>query len=139
MRRLCIVGIGSPFGDDTLGWEAVSVLEQSKLVNAEYDIVFKQADRPGAKLLDIIAGESAVVLIDAMRSAAPAGTVHSIDRDQLDRHGERMSSHALGVAEVLVLGEILGDLPDRLWLIGIEVGGVPQWEKLVELVESLAR
>ena len=78
-----------------------------------------------------------MILIDAMRSGVPAGSIRSINRDQLERYGERLSSHALGVAEMLALGEKLGDLPDRLWLIGIEVGGAPQWEKLVELVESL--
>ncbi len=136
MTRLCVVGIGSPFGQDTLGWEAITVLEQQQWADAHCEVVFAQADRPGPKLLEIMAGETAVVVIDAMRAGSPPGTICLIDGDQLERYGERISSHGLGVADVLAIGAQLGDLPDQLWLIGIEVGRAPHWEQLVELVQA---
>ena len=123
MKRLCVFGIGSPFGDDRHGWEAIEMLRRSPLNLPGWHIEFDRLDRPGPGLLDRMEGADAVVLIDALCSGAEPGSVMPVDREALAQSGARYSSHALGVAEVLELGERLSALPERLLVIGIEAGG----------------
>lgn len=124
MKRLRVLGIGSPFGDDRLGWLAVERLKATEPTRSGWSLEFDTLDRPGPGLLERMAGAEAVVLVDAVRhSGAEPGAVFAIDRDQLARYGDRCSSHSLGVAEVLALGEKLDALPPRLAIVGIEAGG----------------
>jgi hydrogenase maturation protease len=63
-----------------------------------------------------------VVLIDAVRSGAPPGTVHRIDLKEtrpgfLKSYG---STHGLGIAEAVELARSLNRLPETLILYGIE-------------------
>ena len=76
----------------------------------------------GFALLDALAGVDEVILIDAVQSGAPAGTLHRFDAaaaplppDQL-----RCSTHLLGIAEAIELARALGELPARLVVYGIE-------------------
>ena len=81
----------------------------------------------GGEPVDLIhewADEDEVILVDAVDSGAPPGTVHRIDAADpgvgaVPSHG---STHALGVAEAIALGRALGQLPARLTLFGIEGG-----------------
>lgn len=122
MKRLRVFGLGSPFGDDRLGWTAVEQLRTTPPDLSGWTIEFDCLDRPGPSLIDKMAGVDAVILIDAVHSGAAPGSVFAIDRTELVRCGEGRSSHSLGVAEVLDLGERLGALPPRLGLIGVEAG-----------------
>ena len=65
------------------------------------------------------------IVIDAVRSGAPPGTIHRIDlAGSTFRAGPRHgSTHGLGVAEAVELARALDRLPERLELYGIEAGG----------------
>jgi hydrogenase maturation protease len=123
VKRLRVLGIGSPFGEDRFGWEAIDRLRRTPRRIPGWTMEFDALDRPGPGLLEKMAGADGVILIDAVQSGAPPGSAFALDRGQLLRAGDRFSSHALGVAEVLALGEKLEELPPRLGLIGIEAGG----------------
>lgn len=138
MKCLRVLGIGSPFGEDRLGWEAVEYLRRAPPRLPGWRIEFDTLDRPGPGLLDKMSAADAVILIDAVHGGARPGAVFRIDRKQLLQDGERLSSHALGVAEVLALGEKLGDLPPCLGLLGVEVGG-PLAEHLPAVFDQQVR
>jgi hydrogenase maturation protease len=73
-------------------------------------------------LVEQIEGRAQVSVLDAMRGGWPAGTLRLLDPDELADEPGGLSSHGWGVAESLALARALGTLPERLDLIGIEMG-----------------
>jgi hydrogenase maturation protease len=73
-------------------------------------------------LLDAWRGEPAVVVVDAMLSGAPAGSVRRLDaaRGPLPAPLFRGSTHGLGLAEAIELARSLGQLPPSIVLYAIE-------------------
>src|SRR5690554_5464460 len=111
-----VIGIGSPFGDDCVGWAVTEQLEQHSL---PADIELVTLDRPGPDLINWLEQDIKTVLIDAMQTTAfPAGHWMPLDIDQLDS-SEDLSSHRFGLAPTLKLAQALGCLPDKLKLIGV--------------------
>jgi len=125
MRRLILLGIGSPFGDDTLGWQLLDALAQRGLDLPGWQISYAKADRPGPGLLDYLKDTDAALLLDAMQADDPPGTVRLVEPAQLASQNSPTSSHAMGVAESLALGGQLRMLPSRLHILGIQVGAPP--------------
>ena len=123
MKRLALVGVGSPFGDDILGWQLLDALAARELAIPGWDITFSKADRPGPGLLERIRDQDAAVIIDAMQSCRAPGKVRVIALSELQYPERPLSGHAMGVAEALALGRQLTLLPERLHILGIEMGG----------------
>jgi hydrogenase maturation protease len=75
--------------------------------------------------LDLIAeieGYDQLVLVDAVATGAPVGTVRLFDEQQLVARGGDAYPHGLNLGEALALGRRLGAaLPRRIHLVGIEV------------------
>jgi hydrogenase maturation protease len=113
-----IIGVGSPFGADQLGWLAIDHLVACSLPNCE----LMKLDRPGIGLLDHFQNVDQVILIDALLSQEATGRVVLIQADELVDCESLTSSHGFGVAETVAMAAQLGALPARLHLIGILVG-----------------
>ncbi len=122
-RGPLVIGLGSPArGDDAVG-PAVARAVAARLPGVA---VVDHEDPTG--LLDVWAGHSPVVLVDAVRSGAPSGTVHHLRTGQALppvttgawRHSGYGSTHAVGLAEMVELGRALGRLPDCLVVVGVE-------------------
>jgi hydrogenase maturation protease len=79
------------------------------------------SDRPGAGLLELMRGARGVILVDAVRTGARGGTVHRLAGKDIIAGRPLLSSHGMGVADALALGEALGDLPEHIVLYGIEL------------------
>ena len=86
-----------------------------------------------------------MVIVDAVRSGAKAGTIHRLDAlaRPLPAQLFRASTHHLSVAEAVALGRALGRLPERLEIYGIEgrdftagLGLAPEVERAVERVAA---
>ncbi len=141
MSALRIIGIGSPFGGDGIGWDAIDALEHSGLA-ARYPSARVETFRcgsPATGLLPLLAGVDAAILIDAVVSGAAPGTLHRIDLDQLDEATRQISAHDLGVAETLALARTLGMLPENLLIYGIEAGGKgEEAEGIAALISAIA-
>ncbi len=122
--KVTIIGAGSPFGADRLGWLAVDWLKQSDLSKhlSNFQFAFIRADRPGALLLEYLCSADTAIIIDAMQAGLPPGTLRTFTPDQLSGKTGLFSSHGFGVAESIALGSALGRLPRSLSLIGIEMG-----------------
>lgn len=121
-----VIGIGSPFGDDRLGWEVIDQLRQYPLLK-KLDSTLWQAstcDRPGLQLLSAIQGAATVFLVDAIYSVQRTSgyvwhaTAEDIAQQSTDT-GDSFSSHGLGVFQAVELGRVLGLLPPRLEIYGI--------------------
>jgi hydrogenase maturation protease len=82
----------------------------------------RESSGEGTALMEAWEGAEAVILIDAVCSGAPAGTIH-----RLDAHAEtvppalfRYSTHAFSVAEAIALARTLNRLPPRLIVFAVE-------------------
>jgi hydrogenase maturation protease len=76
-------------------------------------------------------------VIDAVRSGAPAGTIHRLDvgSEPAPAAPRLGSTHAVGLAEAVELGRALGRLPARLELYGIEGARFDAGAELTPAVE----
>lgn len=113
MSRL-VIGIGNPGrGDDAAGLE---VARRLRTVPA------RERLGAGFDMIDEWEGADDVILVDAARSGAPAGTIHRFDatRVRLPATVFATSTHSMGVAQVVEVARALGLLPPRLWVYGIE-------------------
>jgi hydrogenase maturation protease len=76
----------------------------------------------GLALLGILEGRAAVVFLDAAALDAAPGTVHLLRGDDLlDRAaGPGTTAHETSAADLLRAASLIGDLPPRITLVGIE-------------------
>jgi hydrogenase maturation protease len=116
--RIRVIGIGNADrGDDAAG-----LLVARELVSrlpAAIDVVECAGDQ--TRLLDAWHGATLVVVVDAMRTGLEPGTLHVLDPTAAPLFDDAaLSAHGLGLAAALELGRALGNLPERLVIIGIE-------------------
>jgi hydrogenase maturation protease len=111
-----IVGLGSPHGDDQLGWFAVDRLRARLPEGVAADKV-----RDGLELLERLGGQDSAVIIDAAAPAGQPGTIRSFvwPSPELAQCAP-WSTHGLGLVDALRLAETLGRLPRRVSIYTIE-------------------
>lgn len=116
-----IIGLGNELrGDDAVGLLVARCLRQKV---GDYAEVI-EAEMVGADLIDLMEGARVVILIDAARSGQSPGTIHRLDASAVSiaRQMFPHSSHALGISEALELARVMGVLPPRVIVYGIEAG-----------------
>jgi hydrogenase maturation protease len=116
-----IIGVGSPFGADRLGWEAIDHLVEVGLDGCE----LIKLDRPGSGLLSWFDGADRLILIDAVLIDEGPGGASLFELGQLESYSSTTSSHGFGVAQAIDLARELNQLPCRLRLVGIHTGADP--------------
>ncbi len=121
--RIHIVGLGSPHGDDRLGWVAVGALRRSAVLTAlpEQTLTIEKCDQPGTGLLQGLEGSNMLIVIDAVAAGTTAGTLHRLSRDRVGSATGALSSHGFGLAAVLELGRVIGCLPPQVVVFGLEI------------------
>lgn len=126
MTPVRVLGVGSPFGDDRIGWEVVAALRDSGLLDRFPPdwVSAEECDRPGSGLIALMEDAHAVILIDAMDGGAPPGSVHTVCDEAIAVGQGITSSHGFGIAESIALARVLGTLPPVLTLYGIEQGSL---------------
>ena len=122
--RAMLVGIGSPFGADQLGWQAITHLQQQDWAGhyPKWEWWVTTFDRPGFVLLDHLSGMDLAILLDALDDEGELP--RRLDLDELDSVDALISGHGLGLAETLQLGAQLGMLPRHLLIYGLPMGMV---------------
>lgn len=114
-----VLGVGSPRGDDQVGWAVVDSLR------ADLDdggVKMLCLDRPGPRLLDFFRGASQVVIVDAMRSDDAPGTLrrwNAVATPVAPWRGGGVSSHGIGVQEAIALAWELNQMPEQCEVLGI--------------------
>lgn len=114
-----VLGVGHPFrGDDGLG----PVVAERVAALARPDVTALAHHGEGTSLMECWQGFDAVVVVDATRSDAPPGTVRCWDAgmEKLPAALFPKSSHVFGLAEAVEMARLLGRLPPRLTVIGVE-------------------
>lgn len=123
-----VIGIGSPQGSDSLGWEVIKMLQQDRALNGQAGLKMLCLDRPGTHLLDVMQTSDNVILVDALSASRPLGSLVRVTVDDIDTMSSVTSTHGIGVAETLQLGRTLQRLPRQLVLLGLETGCDMKWQ-----------
>ena len=117
--RALVIGVGNEFrGDDAVGLEVTARLETS----APQGVTVLRHSGDGVGLMERWESSDSVVVIDAMRSGRPVGSLlrHEVGQTGEYRQGSGASSHGFGVSESVELARAMGRLPKSLVIYGIE-------------------
>lgn len=138
MKNIQVLGIGSPFGDDQLGWMAIDTLmsDSSLQFYIPHQLALKKLDRPGLSLLADLQDAWAVILIDAIVNNGEIGKIYRLAKSEIITTKNLISSHNISIAEALKLGEGLNMLPDKIVLYGMEIDTCQMNDAFSEKIKS---
>jgi sulfhydrogenase subunit alpha len=128
--KIRIIGIGSPVGADRLGLEVVQQLEQDTELQEfiPEKLTLHTLDNPGTGLLELLKNSERVILIDALvagnRTSSRHGQVTELTVEDLAGDDIKLSSHAIGIGDVLALHHIMENVPDGKSIPDIVVFGL---------------
>lgn len=114
-----VIGIGNAFrSDDRAGLEVARRIPRT--ANDRLDVQ-EMAGNP-LTLLDLWKGYNEVLLVDAVYSKSPPGTFQIINavQQKIPAGLFNTSTHNMSVAEAIEMARNLNQLPEQLWVYGIE-------------------
>lgn len=121
MSETLIVCIGNALAaDDGAGYAVFTELGRSTLPEGTR---LRFIGLGGIDLLEELAGEELLIVVDAVQFGALAGTVHVMSWEQLPFTDLRpVSGHGIGVREAIEVGRKLypEKMPEKIFLVGIE-------------------
>lgn len=117
-----VIGIGNPLmGDDGIGIAAVAALEKEGVPEG---VEIIDGGTGGLTLLTLMEGAKRVILVDAVETGCPPGTILRLAGEDLEpKTASSLSLHSGGLPEVLALGRALGTLPPLI-LFGVQPDSV---------------
>ncbi|MBC7110151.1 MAG: hydrogenase maturation protease [Archaeoglobi archaeon] len=131
-KPILIIGCGNPLmGDDGAGNRVVEKLREFQL--PEY-VEIEDVGVGGLGIIELLLDRKKIIVVDAVRTGAPPGTLHVLRRDELPSANFFMiSPHDIGLLETLELAEKV--FPERvtknILVIGIEAGVVTEYTDIV--------
>jgi hydrogenase maturation protease len=118
--RTLVIGLGNPLmGDDGAGIAALERLQEGWELPPEVELV--DGGTWGMNLLPLIESTRRLILLDAIDTGSPPGTLTVLDRAELPRYfALKLSPHQIDLREVLALADLRGALPDDLVALGLQ-------------------
>lgn len=132
--RTLIIGIGNKLrGDDAAGLLALKKIKE--LAPEGIDVIENNGD--GAELINKWAGRDKVILIDAVVSGSPPGTIHKFSSPGpiVPTEMFKFSTHLFSVPQAIYLSASLGNLPKELTIYGIEAKSLDYGAQVSDEVE----
>ena len=117
MSDTLVIGLGNSWrGDDGAG----PAVARGLLDEVQARVRVYEGEPVG--LIEDWTGADAVIVVDAVSSGAPPGTIHRLDplSEPIPAGLSQGSTHAFGLAETIELARTLDRLPPRLTVYGIE-------------------
>jgi len=114
-----IVGVGNEYRRDDGAGLAVAARLQGRVPGC-VDII--ACEQEPSRLLDAWDGADTALVVDAVESGAAPGTLSRFDASELPIPARlfRTSTHAFGVGDAIELARVLGRLPARIVVFGVE-------------------
>jgi hydrogenase maturation protease len=116
---IVVIGVGNEYcSDDGAG---IAVARRLQMLFPTGVTILEESGE-GAALIEAWKGATWVMLVDAVRSGAPLGTIHRLDvrAAPVPTGFFHYSTHAFSVAEAVELARSLDQLPAHLIVYGIE-------------------
>ena len=127
-----VAGIGSPHGDDQVGWEIAKLIR-----NSDNDLVSVRLARTPDDLLNWMDEFTQLVICDACQGSGSVGSFHRWKWPCKQLESIRWSgTHNVSLPAVLALGEQLGKLPVSVCIWGIEVEQTHPAHSMSEAVQA---
>jgi hydrogenase maturation protease len=121
MDKTLVVCIGNDLvADDGVGRAVYDLLLQKDLPST---IRIRFLGIGGLELLEEMAGERALVVVDAVQFGSEPGTVHIRNWEDIPENTQRpVSGHGIGIREAIEIGRRLTPekMPVEVYLVGIE-------------------
>lgn len=127
MTQGALIGVGSPFGADSVAWDIIDRIELVLPIEVSRGIQCQRLDRPGPALLNHLRDCEWAIVVDAVQDGVAPGRVIPVAEQDLNVESRTLSTHGLGLAQTLALGRQLGNMP-QLHVLGVEVGADPSRE-----------
>ena len=131
---MIVIGVGNRSrGDDAVGIRVVERLRGS--------VECYESNGDPSELIVLFGSATDVIVVDAMVSGSPPGTITTTEitfgnaPSSVVPLFSQTSTHGFGVFEALELGRILGTIPRRLTVIGIEGADFSPGARLSPLLE----
>jgi hydrogenase maturation protease len=117
-KAMLVIGVGNTYRSD----DAAGLLVARLLREHLSEVAIQETSGEGATLIEQWQKAGQVWLIDAVASGAAPGSIHRMEAHEQPIpaalfHG---STHDFGVAQAIEMARVLGTLPPRLVLYGIE-------------------
>lgn len=129
-----ITGIGSPHGDDQVGWEIAKQIQNRDNVFVDVHLARTPDD-----LLDWMEGTKQLVICDACQGAGVVGSYHHWEWPSAQIKTMKWSgTHNVSLPTVLALAEELGRLPTSVRIWGVEIEQAQPGRSLSKPVETAA-
>jgi len=134
---ILVLGIGNTLlMDDGVGVRLVEEFRDLGTLPAD-EVEFLDGGTQGLALLGRLAGRRALVILDAVKLGAAPGTVHCLTLEQALASGSRpATAHEGNAGELLRMAMMLGELPDRVSVIGVEAASLETGLGLSEPVQQ---
>lgn len=117
--EVLVLGLGNLLlRDDGIGIELLQRLESETPHDSRVEYI--DGGTQGLALGAFLAGRRGVLILDAVQLGSEPGTVYHLTDPQRYRPPQGTTAHAANAGDLLATAELLGDLPDRCELIGIE-------------------
>jgi hydrogenase maturation protease len=119
---ILVLGLGNTLlCDDGVGPALLGHLTNSTH-NWDGQVEFVDGGTQGLALLGRLSGRKALIIVDAVKTGAPPGTVHRMTLAELRNvnPGHVSSAHEGNAGELLAAAQLLDELPARLFVVGVE-------------------
>jgi hydrogenase maturation protease len=119
MHAVRVIGIGSAYGDDQLGWLAVERLAAE--LATDYPVSCLRCESPN-QLFWLISEAKLVILVDAVYTGKSLGMIHRWqDAALAELPKAKLSSHGVVISQIWALANNLQCAPEASRVYGIEI------------------
>jgi hydrogenase maturation protease len=118
--RIVVLGVGNILlSDEGVGVHAVEKLRADYLLPPEVETI--DGGTSGMEMLEDLANADHILIVDAVRSGRPPGTIMKIVGDDVPVFFKtKLSPHQIGLSDVLAALVLTGEQPGGTTLIGVE-------------------
>jgi hydrogenase maturation protease len=118
--KVLVMGVGSILmTDEGIGIRAVEELQRRYRFPENVEIL--DGGTSGIELLSYISNKDYLIIIDAIKSGNPPGTVLKVEGEDVPaQFRTRISPHQLGISDLLAAATLTDEIPKQLVLFGIE-------------------
>lgn len=118
--NVLVLGVGNVLmTDDSVGIRVINELQRRFRFPENVELL--DGGTSGIELLSYIVNRDYLIIVDAIKSDLPPGTVVKVEGEDVPaKFMTRISPHQLGLSDLLATATLTGELPKQMVLFGIE-------------------
>jgi len=135
--RIVVLGLGNVLlSDEGIGVQLIEYLKDN--LSFPPDIELIDGGVGGLSLLGLLAGATHLLVIDAVEAGARPGTIiRLVNSEVIGGMSLSLSSHQIGLRDILGAAELAGILPQEIVLLGVQPYSLEPGRGLSEPARSI--